>query len=319
VSVTVSNLPFCWKTTAAAMLLGHTGQVQPTADEIRAQLDRVLASEGFANADRMSAFLRYVVERALAGESDRIKEYAIGVDVFGRNGSYDPRLDSIVRVEARRLRTKVDEYYASHGARDPVIISLRRGSYVPSFERRPEVVDAAARPAAQVVPTRRRSLGWQIAMAVLACTLVLVGIAATRGNLWAIGDRPAVTIAVLPFAHYSTDGSDALLAARMTDGVTSELARQGTIGVVSHTSALQFAGVRKPAPEIARALNADVVMEGTLTRSGDRIAVTIRLVNAKTDRKMWVQDFEGRAVEARELERRIAADVAPFVLSAAPR
>ena len=82
--------------------------MQPSSDEIRAQLDRVLASAEFVNADRMSAFLRYVVERALAGDGDQIKEYAIGVDVFGRNGDYDPRLDSIVRVEARRLRTKVE-------------------------------------------------------------------------------------------------------------------------------------------------------------------------------------------------------------------
>ncbi|HET7219803.1 MAG TPA: hypothetical protein VFJ02_17220 [Vicinamibacterales bacterium] len=292
--------------------------MQPTADEIRAQLDRVLASEGFANADRMSAFLRYVVERTLAGESGHIKEYAIGVDVFERNGDYDPRLDSIVRVEARRLRAKVDEYYAGSGGGDPVIISLRRGSYVPSFERRADVPGAAARPAAPET-ARKRSLGWQIAMAVLACTLVLVGIAASRGNLWAIGGRPEVSIAVLPFAHYSTDEGEALLAARLTDGVTSELARLGTIGVVSHTSALQFAGARQPTPEIARALNADVVMEGTLLRTGDRVDVTIRLVNAQTDRKMWVREFEGRAADPRELQRRIAAEAAPFVLAARRR
>jgi TolB-like protein len=295
--------------------------VQPTADEIRAQLDRVVASEGFANADRMSAFLRYVVERALAGESDQIKEYAIGVDVFGRNGSYDPRLDSIVRVEARRLRAKVDEYYATKGGRDPVIIGLRRGTYVPSFERRPDGAESlvAAPAAGEAVAVRQRSLGWQIAIAVLVCTVVLVGIAASRGNLWATAGRPGVSIAVLPFAHYSTDQGEALLAARLTDGVTSELARLGTIGVVSHTSARQFAGVRKPASEIARALHADIVMEGTVTRSGDRVIVTIRLVKAETDRKMWVREFEGHAADARDLERRIATDTAPFVLASAPR
>jgi TolB-like protein len=324
VSVTVSNLPVSWKNRGAPRLLGHTGHVQPTADEIRAQLDRVLASEGFANADRMSAFLRYVVERALAGESDQIKEYAIGVDVFGRNGSYDPRLDSIVRVEARRLRAKVDEYYATTGGRDPVIIGLRRGTYVPSFERRRDGAESlAAAPAApaagEAAAVRQRSLGWQIAIAVLVCTVVLVGIAASRGNLWATGGRPGVSIAVLPFAHYSTDQREALLAARLTDGVTSELARLGTIGVVSHTSARQFAGVRKPASEIAQALHADIVMEGTVTRSGDRVIVTIRLVKAETDRKMWVREFEGRAADPRELERRIATDTAPFVLASAPR
>lgn len=298
--------------------------MQPTADEIRAQLDRVLASEGFANADRMSAFLRYVVERALAGESDQIKEYAIGVDVFGRSGSYDPRLDSIVRVEARRLRTKVDEYYATQGGRDPVIIGLRRGTYVPAFERRSGAEALAAAPtpppsADAAVAASRRPLRWQMAIAGLVCAVVLAGIAATRGSLWATVSRPAVSIAVLPFAHYSADDGEALLAARLTDGVTSALARLGTIGVVSHTSAQQFAGVRKPAPEIARALNADIVMEGTVARSGDRVAVTIRLVKAATDRKMWVRDFEGRAADPRELERRIAEETAPFVLASAPR
>ena len=96
--------------------------MEPSADEIRLQLDRLLASGGFANADRMSGFLRYVVERAMAGESDQVKEYVIGVAVFGRDEQYDPRLDSIVRVEARRLRTKLDEYYADEGRDDPIVI-----------------------------------------------------------------------------------------------------------------------------------------------------------------------------------------------------
>lgn len=307
---------------SAVRFFVHTGHVQPTADEIRAQLDRVLASEGFANADRMSAFLRYVVERALAGESDQIKEYAIGVDVFGRNGTYDPRLDSIVRVEARRLRAKVDEYYATHGGGDPVIIAMRRGTYVPSFERRTAADAPTATPALDVpasAAARTRPLGWQIAVALLASTLVLAGIAATRGSLWATGARPGVSIAVLPFAHYSPENSEGLLAARLTDGVTSELARLRTIGVVSHTSAQQFAGERTPVPEIARALKADVVMEGTVAQNGDRVAVTIRLVNAQTDRKMWVREFAGRAGDSRDLERRIAAEAAPFILASAPR
>ena len=84
--------------------------MEPTADQVRDQLDRILASEAFANADRLSRFLRYIVERTLAGEGDRLKEYAVGVGVFERNEQYDPRVDSIVRVEAGRLRAKIDEY-----------------------------------------------------------------------------------------------------------------------------------------------------------------------------------------------------------------
>ena len=118
------------------LALRRSDAVEPSADEIRLQLDRLLASDGFANADRMSGFLRYIVERALAGESDQLKEYVIGVAVFGRDEQYDPRLDSIVRVEARRLRTKLDEYYAGSGRHDPIVIGMRRGAYVPDFAKR---------------------------------------------------------------------------------------------------------------------------------------------------------------------------------------
>jgi TolB-like protein len=291
--------------------------VEPTADEVRLQLDRILASEGFANADRMSGFLRYVVDRSLAGEGDKVKEYAIGIDVFGRNHDYDPRLDSIVRVEARRLRSKVDEYYAGVGREDPVRILLRRGTYVPAFER----ADATPRIAEPPPPTDtalgitppRRGAGWRIGLALAIVALVLVTIAARRGGLWATTARqaPPFSAAVLPFAEYSSDPADVRLAARLTDGITSQLARIGTVGVVSHTSALQFGGTRRrPVREIASVLNADFVVEGTIARSGDRLDVSVRIVNALTDRKFWVQDFVGTTTNPRELERNIAAAVA---------
>ena len=91
--------------------------MEPTAEEVRQQLDRILASDLFANADRLSRFLRYVVERTLAGEGDQLKEYAVGVGVFDRGEQYDPRVDSIVRVEASRLRTKIDEYLSEYQRR----------------------------------------------------------------------------------------------------------------------------------------------------------------------------------------------------------
>ena len=296
--------------------------MEPTADEIRLQLDRLVASEGFANADRMSSFLRYVVERSLAGESDRVKEYVIGVEVFGRDQAYDPRLDSIVRVEARRLRAKLDEYYAGEGQADPIVIRMRRGSYVPAFERRAEPVTMPAPQESTDPIAARGRLVWRLGLGLALAALVL-GTAAARRTLWATPPQrpPAVSIAVLPFAQYSTDTSDKLLAARLTDGVTSELAKIGSLGVVSHTSALQFAdGPRRPARDIARALNADVIMEGSVSKSGDRVDVEIRLVNADTDRKMWVQGFVGTVQDPRELERRIAREAAPAALArATPR
>src|SRR5690349_5002433 len=114
----------------------HTQTVTPIPDaDVRAELDRILASKGFSSAARVSRMLRYVVDKTLAGEADQLKEYAVGVEVFERDEHYDPRVDSIVRVEAGRLRTKLDEYYNGEGAWSDVRIALPRGGYSATFER----------------------------------------------------------------------------------------------------------------------------------------------------------------------------------------
>jgi adenylate cyclase len=110
--------------------------VFPHADEVRAELDRVLASDVFAASARLQRFLRYVVEQSLQGKGDELKEYSIGTSVFDRDEQYDPRIDSIVRVEAGRLRAKLDEYYNGTGASDELVIRIPRGTYAPVFERR---------------------------------------------------------------------------------------------------------------------------------------------------------------------------------------
>ena len=96
-----------------------------------------MASPGFADAGRLAPFLRFIVERALAGEP--VKEAVIGVEVFTRPPSYDPRVDPIVRVEARRLRSRLDDYYRGPGAADPIVIQLPKGGYVPVFVPREPV------------------------------------------------------------------------------------------------------------------------------------------------------------------------------------
>src|SRR5580704_11768068 len=108
--------------------------VIPVSD-ILDQLERILASKGFRSSVRLQRFLRLAVERTLAGETDQLKEYSVGRDVFDRGADYDPRLDSIVRVEARRLRAKLREYYRTAGAAESLTIHFPRGSYVPQFTR----------------------------------------------------------------------------------------------------------------------------------------------------------------------------------------
>lgn len=108
----------------------------PSQAAVRDQLARVLASPAFQRAPRLRRFLSYCVEGMLAGEGERLKEYALGVDVFDRGVDFDPKADPIVRVDARRLRKALADYYASAGADDPVEIALPTGSYQPAFRMR---------------------------------------------------------------------------------------------------------------------------------------------------------------------------------------
>jgi hypothetical protein len=106
------------------------------SQEVLAQLERMLASACLAPAPSLCRFLRYVVEETLAGRSALLKEYSIGTAVFSRGEKFSPRTDPIVRVQARNLRTRIEQYYAGPGVADPIRIDLPKGAYVPVFEQR---------------------------------------------------------------------------------------------------------------------------------------------------------------------------------------
>ncbi|HEY6991435.1 MAG TPA: hypothetical protein VH369_23770 [Bryobacteraceae bacterium] len=105
---------------------------------VRSQLDRILASRVFLDAERASRFLSFVTERALQGRASEIKESVIAIEAFGRNSSFDPKYDPVVRVEARRLRDRLSAYYATEGVADGILIHLPKGGYVPEFAERPQ-------------------------------------------------------------------------------------------------------------------------------------------------------------------------------------
>jgi tetratricopeptide (TPR) repeat protein len=107
----------------------------PAAD-IKSELEQILRSRAFIQSHRIRRFLQFIVEESLLGQPHRLKEYLIGIEVFDRREIFDPRVDSIVRVEARRLRSKLEDYYRLEGKDDQVHIVLRKGSYVPTFEYR---------------------------------------------------------------------------------------------------------------------------------------------------------------------------------------
>src|SRR4051794_37905826 len=128
----------------------------PGPEPVRAQMNKVLASRGFARNERLSGFLRFVVEQELSGRGDQLKESVIGVEYFGRAADYDVRQDSVVRNEAAKLRSRLAEYYVAEGAADGLIIDLPKGAYKPAFRQ----IEKATAPVPAPAGSRRRAWMW---------------------------------------------------------------------------------------------------------------------------------------------------------------
>ena len=105
------------------------------AEKVAEQLNRILASKAFRQADRLKRFLSFIVEETIAGRGERLKEFVVGVEVFGKPESFDPRNDPIVRVQARRLRAQLARYYREEGPDSDLVIELPKGGYAPVFRR----------------------------------------------------------------------------------------------------------------------------------------------------------------------------------------
>jgi hypothetical protein len=172
------------------------------AREVNAALDRILATPAFVRSARLAQFLRFVVEERVAGRTDSPKEIEIGAKVFDRGVDYDPRIDPVVRVQARLLRFKLHEYYETAGKADTLRIELPKGGYLPSFSSE-ATSHPALPPAPPPVPLQPwNKLGWLVAGALIFTGLVAI---AVSWNAWreAIGKVWAKTLPVQPKAAQS--------------------------------------------------------------------------------------------------------------------
>src|SRR6266436_778695 len=107
-----------------------------SSNAIQKQLDKILSSKTLVHSKRLIRFLSFVVDKGLKGEGGQLNEYLIGVEVYQRPSSFDPQIDTIVRTEARRLRSKLHQYYETEGIYAPIFIEIPKGSYVPTFRER---------------------------------------------------------------------------------------------------------------------------------------------------------------------------------------
>jgi adenylate cyclase len=303
-----------------------TGDLAP--EQIRAALGRITASSVFAASPRMQNFLRYVVEETLAGRGGDIKGYTLALEVFGRGDSFDPANDSVVRVEAARLRRTLAAYYGDEGSADAVIIDVPKGGYVPAFQRRPAAPGAPLpdHPVQPAAASDRTAAGPRTSVLVAAAIAILL-IGAGAGLSWlylrpgtdeaamstqAELSRPArPTIAVLPFAAVFATERDELLGRGLAAEISVALTGFHELVVLYANTGGSGAPAGIGALDVSR-----YRLQGTVASQRGVVRVLVQLLDSRNNRSLWAQSYErelntGNLFELQdEITRQVAATIA---------
>ena len=222
-------------------------------DDIIGALDRILSSDTFAAVGRLRKFLQYVVETAVAGRQEQIKETVIAIDVYGRDADFDPRTNPLVRVDASRLRRRIKEYYAGEGTEDPLRIELPKGTYVPRFievtEREQPQNSSGNRPTSV---TGARSL-------------------------------PCVAI----FEFTVLDDGDEFLGRGLSQEIKHHLLRFADLRVIAPCAASRDESLTE-----AQRSGAQYLLEGSVQRSSDRVRVIATLQYLPSNEQLWSERWE---------------------------
>ena len=216
--------------------------------EVREELDRLLQSALLSQSDRLGRFLRFAIEKTLAGKPDALKEYVIGTEVYDRKPPYHPSQDSIVRTEARRLRAKLKEYYESDGKQNPVFIYFRPGTYVPLFRRNEVSSDLSSNGSSADSELLTKGLG--------------------------------VSMAVLPFVDLSRRPLSTLCAQGVTDEITHCLMHTDGIRVIASAALPQSLEGPHDISLLSQRLGLTNVIEGTVREDYNRLRITARVLGA---------------------------------------
>jgi adenylate cyclase len=294
-------------------LEARRGEESPEPTEIETELERILASDSFARAGRSSAFLRFVVEEALAGRSKRIKGYTIGVEVFGRGTDFDAQSDPLVRVEAGRLRHRLADYYLNEGRGNPLRIELSKGGYRPIAhyaEPQPAMPEAGSG-LPSLVSNRLAVLTG------IAATLVIAGLLAwfspadhtpkalpeLSSTTDAAGTPPLATSAsarsllprmiVLPITNLNGGASVEAFAGGLTEEVIRALV---SFDIVSTAGRPNGVTGTPPLAELREAYDADYALTGSVRTAGDVTRVAMRLVDTRDGTQLWTRSFDAGLV-----------------------
>ena len=246
---------------------GSPASISKDAEKkIRRQLERVLASRVFQQVDRLKRFLSFIVLETLAGRRGELKEYVVGVQVFGKEESFDPRTDPVVRVQARRLRARLAQYYQEEGQSDEVVIDLPKGGYTPIFTKRDSVTH------------QRRS----------------IGAALLSRN----------TVAVLPLADHSATQDLEYFCRGVREEIIHRLASLGGLRVLAWDPSESAAG-GDPRESVNKA-NVATVISGSVRTLGDKVRVTTQIVDGATGCYLWSESIDSSLGDAFGVQERVA-------------
>jgi TolB-like protein/Tfp pilus assembly protein PilF len=279
--------------------------------EVGKQLEKILSSDGFRDAEGLKRFLRYSVEHTLHGEGRQLKEYRLGVEVFDRESSFDPRLDPVVRMAARRLRSKLKDYYEIEGKRDPIWIAVPKGSYAAAFSRR----DSKELPIGGKLELSPHAKYWWLAGIALVVVLfatvtgtVIYWIRAHRSPTAAPSEQ--LSLAVLPLLNLTGNPDNEYLCDGVTDELTSALSKLPGVRVVARTSAFKFKNKPEDVRSIGEQLNVASVLEGSLQKSGERLRITVQLIRRADGFHVWSQTYDRDSRDAFAVEDEITQTIA---------
>ena len=247
----------------------------PAPSAVRAQLATLLSSRELGGAARLCSLLQFIVEETLRGRGTQLKEARIGLEVFGRRpDSYDPAIDPIVRVQMGRLRSKLRGYYERQGAGDPIRIEIPIGAYVPFFASHRRESQPRAEPGA--TPP-------------------------------AVADD--LRLAVLPIVNMSADPENQYFCDGLTEELISRLAQIPQLRVVARTSSFQFKDAARDIREVGRLLDVSKVLEGSVRKAGNRIRVTVQLINVGDGCHVWSDRYEGELTDIFAIHEQISTAV----------
>lgn len=280
------------------------GECDLPVGDCRAQLDRILKSTDFEATARERRFLGHVVEETLSGRGSRIKAYSIAVEVFGRDASFDPQTDPIVRIEAGHLRRALERYYFTAGQSDPILITIPKGGYVPVFSLRSQSSSLEAPIAAAIPPLNpgRRRLPW-------LAGLLAAAIPAAIALAWwwnAVGVSPRIPeiprLLVEPFQDLTGTEASAAIASGLAQEVVGHLSKFKDVVVVESTES---------APDVSTA-PPRFVLAGSVNLSADAFRLRVRFINRADGSILWANSYDGgmKVAEILEAEADIARNVA---------